>query len=274
MIRIIFTADIHLGITSLPRVMQLVNEIETGKPDLVAIAGDIGEGIENFELVLEEFRRLGVPVGVVAGNHDVWNHDKNTPSKLMYEKLLPKAAKSTGTTWLETENLIVGGVALVGSIAWYDYSAQDPAQKTTSDECWKLKGKHNADAWMVDWEWNDFEFCKIIQPDFEERLKSAQDDETVREIVILTHSPIFDAGIARKPNNPDWAFSNAYYGNLTFGEIASKFSKVTHSIAGHTHAGRDAIVEVDNRKVRVVTLNSKYEGPVYITIELRSQVSH
>ncbi len=270
--RLVVTADIHLGITDLPRVMKLINDIAAEKPDMVAIAGDIGEGPDNIEIVLQEFKRLGVPVGVVAGNHDVWNADKTCPSKVLFETRIPKITKAAGATWLETENLIHEGIALVGSIAWYDYSAQDPVQKASSEECRRRKRDYDADAWMVDWEWNDLEFCEIIQPPFEQRLKSAQENENVREIVLITHSPIFDAQVTRKPQDRRWAFSNAYYGNLTFGEIASRFSKVTHAVAGHTHSGRDSVIDVEGRKMRVVTLPAEYGDPVCLVLDLPAEL--
>jgi hypothetical protein len=268
MTRLVVTSDTHLGITSMPRIAELVKSIEREKPDAVAIAGDVGEGRENFGLVLDEFRHLEVPIALVAGNHDVWNHDKQSPSRLMYESILPGITESAGAVWLETKNMVVGKSALVGSIAWYDYSALDSAWKTSPEECWRRKKEFDADAWMVDWEWNDLEFCRIIQPGFEEHLKTAQSDEQIENIVLITHSPIFDPQITRKSNNPAWAFSNAYYGNLTFGNIALRFPKVTHAIAGHTHAGRDKVIELEDRKIHAVTLNSQYNDPVYIVIEL------
>jgi len=265
--RIIVTSDIHLGITSLPRVMQLVSDIRKARPDAVAIAGDIGEGVENIELVLDEFKHLGIPVAACAGNHDVWNHDKKTPSERVWTSMLPKIAKRTDTTWLENENLIVGDVAIVGSTAWYDYSAQDPAFISTPDETWLRKAEFDADAWMCDWPWNDVEFCKMVEPGFRERLKSAQENPDVKKIIVVTHSPIFEEQIKRKPGNFKWGFSNAYYGNLTFGEIVKEFSKVKWAVAGHTHAGMEGSVDVSGRLIRVVTLDSQYNDPIFETIE-------
>jgi len=266
--RIVVTADIHLGITSLPRLTKLVHDIRAQKPDAVAIGGDIGEGIENIGIVFEEFARIGVPVCACAGNHDVWNNDKRHPSELLWTQAIPNVAKSSGAIWLDDENLIVGGVAIVGSIAWYDYSAQDPQFKASPDENWRRKKEFDADAWMVDWQWNDIAFSRLLEPPFRERLHSAQNNTDVKEIVLVTHSPIFEQQIRRKPGNFKWGFSNAYYGNFTLGRIASEFNKVTHAVAGHTHAGMEAMIDINGRPVRTITLNSQYDDPLFVVLDL------
>ena len=266
--RIAVTSDTHLGITTVPELLKLVESIRQEKPDAVVIAGDIGEGVENIEIVLNEFRTLGVPVAACAGNHDLWNHDKRHPSEKMWTELLPKVVRSSGGVWLDEENLTVGGIAVVGSVAWYDYSAQDPQFKASEEEVRTRKAEFDADAWMIDWPWTDVEFCRMIEPGFRERLQKAQDDPAVREIIVVTHCPIFEGQMMRKPGNFKWGFSNAYYGNLMFGEIVKGFGKVTHAVAGHTHAGIEGVEEIDDRPVRVITLDSQYNGPVYEVVEV------
>jgi predicted phosphohydrolase len=267
MVRIIVTSDTHLGITDYPRIQRLVSDIKALKPDAVAIAGDIGEGADNVAVVLEDFRRLGVPIAACAGNHDVWNHDKRHPSRLMWEQILPSIAESTGTIWLDNTYLIIGEVAIVGSTAWYDYSAQEPAFKTSREETWHRKRECDADAWMVDWPWDDVEFSSIIEPGFRNRLQIAESDPKVKSIIVVTHSPILEQQMTRKPGNVSWGFSNAYYGNLTFGAIMLQFSKVTHAVAGHTHSGEDGIVEHQGRSIRAITLNSQYGNPTFVVID-------
>jgi predicted MPP superfamily phosphohydrolase len=249
-------------------VQKLISDIRAEKPDAVAVAGDIGEGVENIQVVFEEIRSLGIPVGACAGNHDVWKNDKRRTSELIWNQILPSLARSAGITWLDGENMVVGGIAIVGTIAWYDYSAQDPAFKASPEENWKRKGEFDADAWQVDWPWNDIEFCDMIEPGFRARLKQAQDDPSIREIIVVSHSPIFEGQIKRKPGNYKWGFSNAYYGNLTFGSIVAGHDKLTHVVSGHSHAGMESTIMIGNHPARVVTLDSQYNNPVYIGLDL------
>lgn len=272
MTRLVVTSDTHLGITSHWRVQRLVDEIRAEKPDIVAIAGDIGEGIDNIVAAMDMFSKLELPLAVVAGNHDVWNFDKMHPSKEIWERALPEIIQNRGGVWLETGSLMYGSIAVVGSIAWYDYSAQDPAFKASAEECWRRKGEFDADAWQVDWPWDDIEFSRLIEPAFRERLQAAQDDPSVREIVVITHSPIFEAQMCRKPEDEAWAFSNAYFGNLTMGEMVAQFSKVSHAVAGHTHVARDALIDLKGRPARAITLGSQYRDPVYVVLNLPAEM--
>lgn len=267
MVRIVVTSDTHLGITEYPRILSLVAEIKSLKPDIVAIAGDIGEGTENISVVLEEFASLNVPFCACAGNHDLWNHDKKNPSRILWGELLHQIAESSGAVWLDHENLTHNGVAIVGTVGWYDYSAQDPAYLASPEVNWARKKEFDADAWMIDWPWNDIEFCEMIKPDFSKRLDLAQDDPDVKAIIVVSHMPLFEKQMTRKPGNFKWGFSNAYYGNLTFGKIVLGFSKVTHAIAGHTHSGEDGIIEHEGRNIRVTTLNSQYGDPKIVLID-------
>ena len=98
--RIVVTSDTHLGITTVPELLKLVESIRQERPDAVVIAGDIGEGVENIEIVLNEFRTLGVPVAACAGNHDLWNIAKRHPSEKLWTELLPKVVRSPGGVWL------------------------------------------------------------------------------------------------------------------------------------------------------------------------------
>ena len=244
--RIIITSDTHLGLTNYPRIQKLVADIRALRPDLVAIAGDIGEGNENFAAVLDEFAGIGAHVAACAGNHDLWNHDKKHPSRLMWEQILPSIAESTGTTWLDHVNASIGHIAIVGSTAWYDYSAQDPLAKAPPDECWRRKGETDAHAIDDRLAVDRYRVLRLDRARFPTRLEAAQSDPRIESIIVVTHSPIFEQQMTRKPKDPKWAFSNAYYGNLTFGAIVSRFPKVTHSIAGHTHSGEVGTIEIDS----------------------------
>ena len=78
--RLAVTSDLHFdfggALTSPEKVEELVLLIVESKPDAVVLAGDIAAGFAAFEGCLAEFKGLGMPVGVLAGNHDLWRDDK------------------------------------------------------------------------------------------------------------------------------------------------------------------------------------------------------
>ena len=268
MTRIVVTSDIHYGITSKDAVGELIAEISALNPDAVAVAGDLGEPLLNFTGALDCLKQLHVPVAIVPGNHDVWNRNRQIKSRELWDVRLPGEVESRGFAYLEMETLLIDDVAIVGTIAWYDYSAANPPGAHDAEEFVTRKREFCGDALFVDWPWDDVEFCRMIEGPFVERLEAAQKDRDVRSIVVITHSPIFDEQVLRKPDNIRWSFSNAYFGNLTFGERVRRFEKVRHVISGHTHAGRRGVVREGEREITVTTLDSQYGKPVFVTVEL------
>ena len=101
------------------------------------------------------------------------------------------------------------------------------------------------------------------------KLEHLEGDPAVRRVVVVTHMPLVEGQMARDPGNRDWAFSNAYFGNLTLGNEVLKRVKVTHIISGHTHverhglAPRDAGPPIDAR-----VLASDYGEPAWLGLEL------
>jgi predicted phosphohydrolase len=123
--KVVIVSDLHLGITSANAISEMVYAIEAEKPDLTVLAGDIGEGLENFRACLKLFAHIPGDVAVIAGNHDVWALT-DVSSQELWERALPDAVKDVGMIWLEETDWRYGAVAVVGSLAWYDYSAADP----------------------------------------------------------------------------------------------------------------------------------------------------
>lgn len=94
-------------------------------------------------------------------------------------------------------------------------------------------------------------------------------DPSIRQIVVITHVPVLEEQILRKPADKTWGFANAYYGNLTLGREVLSCKKVTHVISGHTHIGKSVQVRTkDGRSIQAHVIGSDYRKPVFITIDL------
>jgi hypothetical protein len=75
--------------------------------------------------------------------------------------------------------------------------------------------------------------------------------------------------MCRLPDNPDWGFSNAYFGNLTLGRRVLARRKVSHILSGHTHVGRHCPVQrADAPAVEVRVVPSEYEKPAWVGLTL------
>lgn len=101
-----------------------------------------------------------------------------------------------------------------------------------------------------------------------------EDDPTIHQIVIITHMPILEEQIPRKPDDKTWGFANAFYGNLTLGREVLARQKVSHIVSGHTHMPMSAQVRSeDNRTISTHVIGSDYRKPAYLRIDSLGQPS-
>src|SRR6478672_1598526 len=127
-LQIAVTADLHWG----PRhpdgaaaTRRLAADLYHQPPDLFVLAGDVGAG-EEFAACLRLFEHLPCKKALVPGNHDVWvrPHDPRGDSLAVYREYLPRIAAEYGFHYLDHGPLVLddAGLAVVGSMNWYDYS--------------------------------------------------------------------------------------------------------------------------------------------------------
>jgi predicted phosphohydrolase len=257
-VRVIVTSDTHCQPHYVSILKQFIEELAAFEPDCLAVAGDIGEGIAGFDKMLTIFDQLSCPRLIVTGNHDLWSNT-GKDSRELWETVLPDLTRSHGAIWLEGENWIKDGIGICGTNGWYDYSAHDPSLPYTEQQYAALKDSYIVDGHRMR-HWNDIEFANQIGDAFEKRLALLDANPTVREILVVTHVPAFEEGIARKHGNHDWNFSNAYFGNLTLGQRILKFPRVRRVISGHTHVGKTAQIG----KIDMHVLPSDYGRPAYL----------
>lgn len=273
-VRIAITGDLHYDstgyLTSPKQVEELAQRIQAENPAALIIAGDIAHGLGEFERCMACFEGFDVPVGVVAGNHDVWRDQQaGHSSAALWNTLLPKATRDAGAIWLEEETLRLGDVVIVGSMVWYDYSAIDPAWTMSEKEIASFKALVNNDAHWIDWQFTDPMFANLLGAGLRHRLELACLVNGVRTVVVVTHVPIIEEQIVRKPGDLQWGISNAYFGNLTTGKVVLAEPKVCVIASAHTHVGRQGVVKRDNgADVAYYVVPSDYGAPAYIMIEV------
>ena len=267
MARVVVTSDLHLGITTEPELRALAEQIAAEQPDLTVLAGDIGEGLANIRACLRLFEHLPGQVAVLMGNHDIWarGHD----SQALWDTLLPQAVRDAGMIWLEDATWVREGIAVAGSMAWYDYTGVDPAVRLHSTKWFAShKRRYNMDAFYVNWKRSDPEVAQMLSDALVERLRTLEDDPTVHGVLVVTHVPVFRIQMYYKPGDVRWGTSSAYFGNMTLGERILPLPKLRRVISGHTHVGREGMVERANLPpLPVWVIPSDYHKPVYLTVE-------
>ena len=127
--KIAFTTDTHLvlgyeGMTTEAQLLALRDDIHAEEPDVIIHGGDIGEVRIDQRNITEVLLRLGetnIECVGICGNHDLWTNPGPVTSAVLWSEVIPKMFKDHGWTYLEHENWIKDGVAIVGSYLHYDY---------------------------------------------------------------------------------------------------------------------------------------------------------
>ena len=271
--KLVVTADLHLRNTKRSEIASMLDKAVAFAPgaDALAIAGDVGEGADQFRIVLQMARKLFDTVIVLCGNHDLYvapgYNRAEVTSQRLWDEILPEIIADTGCLDLERNTWRCGSVAVVGTIAWYDYSAAE--KRLMMPDAWYEVHKRDliADGW-IDWSITDKEFAAEVSELFLERLAVTADDPSVEEVVVLTHDPIFECQMIRHPDDYTWSCRNAYFGNLTLGAEVLRFPKVRQVISGHTHNPTGGEVPRQGMPpVHAVVIDSDYNRPGFLVVD-------
>lgn len=270
--KLVVTADLHLGNTKRSEIAAMLDKaVEVPNTDALVIAGDVGEGSDPFRTVLKMAREQFDTVLVLCGNHDLYvapgYNNLDVTSQQLWDEILPGIIADTGCIDLERNVWRCGAAAVVGTIAWYDYSAAE--KRLMMPDAWYEVHKRDliADGW-IDWPMTDKEFAAEVSKSFLRRLEVLEEDPSTEEIVVLTHDPIFECQMIRHPDDYDWSCRNAYFGNLTLGAEVLQFSKVRQVISGHTHNPADGkVLRKGMPTIRAVVIDSDYNRPGFLVVD-------
>src|SRR5262245_32668856 len=228
-VKLAFTSDIYLPVTSADKVAGLARAMAASAPDAAVLAGDLAESLADFARVLAMFKKeLTCPVWVLPGDVDFWARPPYD-SRRLWTELLPKAVTNAGCSWLEGGSFTLGSLAVAGTVGWYDYSAAPMAGMVSALEFAQQKYLHNADALRIDWEFSDPEFAAEVSNRLLVTLDGLEQDPSVARVLVVTHFPILEPQVVRQPG---LGFASAYGGNLTLGKKVLARRKATHLRSG------------------------------------------
>lgn len=252
MFNVALTADLHYGTrhpAGAEATRELIADLYAAPPDLLILAGDIGAGDE-FDRCLEQFDRLPCQKALVPGNHDIWVRadDERGDSLAVYREHLPRLAAAHGFHYLDHEPLVLPdiGLAVVGSINWYDYTWAVDRLPALADD-WRerlrtkrfLRGRHN-DANYVRWELDDERFTRQVVDALSANLARAL--AWVPAALLVTHHPPF-RGLnypRAEPPNLDGLLWEAFSGNRMLERLIEENGpRIPFAFCGHTHRGRE-----------------------------------
>lgn len=280
------TADLHYPKTGDLTLLRLVENLARLRPELLILAGDLGETSAYSAPCLALFRELPCPKLVLAGNHDLypdgWPDRRLDPagrflpgntryggsSMRLWQSELRQQLESVGGLWLEELVYVRPPVAIVGTIAWYDYSAADPSLGYPPEVYAREKHFFSTDD-RINWPWSDQEFSAQVSSAFLQRLDAAVARPDVAHVAMVTHVPILEQQLARRPGDRFWSFSNAYFGNLTLGQAVLRRDKVCLVVSGHTHYFRRvAFLAPNGRVIQAAVVGRRNRQPSFLSFRV------
>ncbi|MHC4561796.1 MAG: metallophosphoesterase family protein [Planctomycetota bacterium] len=289
--RILVTADLHYDITRSrePTERLARDALRIGGDCLVLVGDTAGVRLAALRDCLRLFAEFPGRKLLVPGNHCLWCYEGEC-SLERYQEVLPTVAGEEGFGLLDHEPVVIGGVGLVGSVGWYDYSFRDrsldiplpfyqakvsPGAAERLEEHDELVAAHRDQLqerhWQLGVRWMDGQHVRLPMSDeaFTDMLADqlrrqlAEVSERCEQIVAFIHHLPF--GELVPPDRPDrFAFAGAYMGAGRLGEALLACEKLTHVYCGHSHwSARRRIGQVS-----VVNVGSTYVDKRLETLDL------
>jgi len=281
--RILITADLHYDIQrSRPWARRLARAVNRMQADAFVLVGDTaGADLDVMAEAMQMFAPFGGLKLLVPGNHCLWCADAEAENSLdRYFRLLPELAGECGFVLLDHCPMVLGGVGLVGSVGWYDYSFADVSLDIPID-FYKAKLTPGAASYLGGHEellethrhrltpshlslgarWMDGVHVRLPMSDenfvamLAERLQrqiTELSGRTDRIVAFVHHLPFGELVPAGRPDR--FAFAAAYMGAGRLGAVLLESPKVTHVYCGHSHWPDDRQIG----HIRVVNVGSTY----------------
>jgi hypothetical protein len=289
--RIIATSDLHYNIArGRSSTEAMAREICRLGGDLLLFVGDTAS--TDLNVLRECFALFDGFSGhrlAVAGNHELWTVG-GACSLNRYNDEMQAACRASGVHYLDAGPWYADGVAVVGSVGWYDYSFRPadlgvplrfyqhkigPGVAAREDDLRHLLEPQDdigPAAMDITTRWMDGVRVRlpVCDVDFAHetagRLRSHLEmvHDKARSVVAAVHHLPF-AELVPAGNNPRWAFANAFMGSELLGETLLDFSKVTHAFCGHSHQYRSC----RKRGLACTSIGSTYTEKRYEVLELR-----
>ncbi len=268
--RVYLTSDLHFGLSErgdkATRVLAEEIERSATSDDVFILAGDLANDDATFFKCLSLFSHFPGRKLAIAGNHDVWVEEGGDDDSWARYQRLPNLMREAGFRSLEEEPVIIGGIGVVGSMGWYDYSFRDDIGIANAAYRSKIypgeRGPLWSDAHRVRWGFTDEQMVGFQLRRLERHLT---DLKNVGEILaVIHHLPTKKLLFHPRFLIPKhWRFANAFLGSECFGQLLLETPNVRHVISGHIHASRSA--RIGNIIFR--TIGSDYVAKTLLILE-------
>jgi len=272
--KILAISDLHVDPEQPEAWEHFLSRAQDEQPDVLIVAGDLAVGKSGlYETLLSQFDFFSGPKLFVPGNHDLWQLHSKRETWRRFDEELPAAVTAGGWQYLDLGPVLLGDVAFVGGMGWYDYSLRqtaspraelrvspakvtaprhgmrtDPARthlpwEDLRPEDYASKALQVADASISEGlVWNDVFYIDWQRSDaqmvehFCEKMKAQarQVARRAKKLVAVTHFVPF-AQTLREYKEIAPAYARAFAGSVRLGETIARLPNIRVAIFGHWH---------------------------------------
>lgn len=220
--------------------------------DTLVIAGDTSNFWQNTLDVVAGAANVYQNVIFVDGNHDHYNTGLPVTEAMDFFNYEVRRRNLNNVVYLDGYNECrFGDVVFIGANGWYDFRAY-PEEFTVQKviDLWRSKigdGKSRAGSDKPIIDFGDFglpdELARYQAAQLAAKVQAMQDDEMVREIIIITHTAP-NIRLLKRTNDPEWdAITGCYLNSAMEGVVAlDKNQKIKVWCYGHTHFRGDTTI--------------------------------
>ncbi len=273
--KLLVTADLHFNHGKSHQLAKdLIEQINQTDADVLLVVGDTATADENqLEAALPLIHFSG-PKLFICGNHELWT--RRDDSYMIFKQELPERIAALGWHWLEENPFVQDGLAIVGSVGWYDYSYA-PASLQIPRRFYEAKLSPGAAAYFSAFNhllgddvpesareifarWNDGKLVKLHRTDdnfLSERMAGlnqslSQVPAHCRVIAGVHHVPF--SQLLPPRHSPAWDFARAYLGSDLIGNLLLEDTRITHVFCGHSHFASEQQI----KHIHAINIGSGY----------------
>lgn len=209
--------------------------------DVLIVAGDIANTID---LTVEELVRAAKvynTVMFVDGNHEHYSNFPKLTIEDTVNELRTLIQDHNNIIYLNPSNSvhIIDDVAFIGCNGWYDFKFTPASiSRSVAISTWM---KHSNDKYC-NFSKGEPTCLAIEHADIiVKEVKKLQGNNSIKKIVIITHTSPHRDGVTWKEHDSNWNILNGAYGNSVMANVwkADVNKKIVHAVYGHCHAYSD-----------------------------------
>lgn len=204
---------------------------------VLVIAGDTSNSIQATAELVDQAATEYDHVVFVDGNHEHYVTSASVSANM--SEFASRYANNDKVTYLDgSSSIVIDGVMFTGATGWYDWRAFETRGVSYEQavQAWKSYSNDSRIPNYADLE-SPERLAMIQAVQLAETVRAANEDDSIRAIVMVTHMSPDPELMEWKPTNHNWNCLTPSYVNTALKSVldADSNQKIKYWVYGHTH---------------------------------------